>query len=283
MDRGKGVHGLCFCALAMDPHTFARVVERASFDDAGHGYDVFGLHPPALAAAVSAGAPLYERYFRVASDGIAHVPASGPAIVVANHAGVLPVDAAMLCMDILRRSDPPRIPRPIADRFVPRVPLVSTLFARIGVVCGTRGNVRHLLERGELVAIWPEGTTGTGKRFRDRYRLQEWRVGFAELAIRYRAPVVPAAIVGSEESWPLAMKLPTLHAFGAPYLPIPLVPLPLPARYRIIYGAPLQLDRGLAPCDADDPAIVAARADEVRRALQRLLDDARVVRRGVFR
>ena len=267
----------------MDVHGFERIATRASFHDAGHGFDVFGLHPPALATAVSASEPIYERYFRVESHGARSIPESGPAILVANHAGVLPVDAAMLCLDVLHHTDPPRIPRAIADRFVPRVPLVATAFARLGVVAGTRANVRYLLEHDELLAIWPEGVTGTGKPFRERYRLQEWRVGFAEHAIRHRAPVIPVAVIGAEESWPLAGKLRTLHAFGAPYWPIPAVPVPLPTHYHIAYGTPIHLDHGHVAADADDPAIVAAEAQRVARALQQLIDDTRMVRRGWFR
>jgi 1-acyl-sn-glycerol-3-phosphate acyltransferase len=267
----------------MDAATFQRIARQAPFCDAGHGFDAFGLHPPALARIVSLSAPLYERYFRVESNGIEHVPALGPAILVANHAGVLPVDAAMLCLDVLRRTEPPRIPRPIADRFVPRIPLVATAFARWGVVSGTRANTRYLLEHGELLAIWPEGVSGPGKRFRERYQLQRWSVGFAEHAIRHHAPVIPVAVLGAEESWPLAARLRRVRAFGAPYWPIPTVPLPLPAHYRIQYGPPMHLDRGHVPADADDPDIVSTAASRVRAALQQLVDDARNARRGLFR
>lgn len=214
----------------MTSTTFTRIVKQAPFHDAGHGYDEFGLHPPSLANAVEASRGIYESYFRVDSDGASNIPASGPAILIANHAGFLPVDAAILCLDVLRRTIPPRIPRAVSDHFIPRLPLVSTLFARLGVVSGTRANVQHLLRRGELIAIWPEGVTGPAKAFRDRYRIQAWRVGFAELAIRHRAPVVPVAIIGAEESWPLLGKLRGLRAFGAPYLPIPATPVPLPAQ-----------------------------------------------------
>jgi 1-acyl-sn-glycerol-3-phosphate acyltransferase len=267
----------------MSSHTFTRIAREAPFHDAGHGFDVFGLHPPSLASAVSACAPIYERYFRVDSIGAEKIPRSGPAILVANHGGVLPVDAAMLCVDVLRRTDPPRIPRAIADHFVPRVPLVSTLFARLGVVSGTRTNARHLLERDELIAIWPEGVTGPGKPFRERYKLQTWRVGFAELAIRYRAPVIPVAILGSEESWPLVGKVRGFRAFGAPYWPIPLAPLPLPTHYYIRYGTPIHLGEGCIPSDADDPALVALAAERVRAELEQLIHDSRVARRGIFR
>ena len=267
----------------MNAATFQRIARQAPFSDAGHGFDAFGLHPPALARIVSLTAPLYERYFRVDSDGISRSPARGPAILVANHAGVLPIDAAMLCLDVLRRTDPPRIPRPIADHFVPSVPIVATVFARWGVVSGTRANTRHLLEHDELLAIWPEGVSGPAKRFRDRYRLQRWSVGFAEHAIRHRAPVIPVAILGPEESWPLAAKLRGVHALGAPDWPIPVVPGPLPAHYRIQYGPAMSFDRDHVAADADDPEIVAAVAERVRKALQQLLDDARDARRGLFR
>ena len=265
----------------MNPGTFMRIAREAPFHDAGHGFDVFGLHPPALAEVVALSRPLYERYFRVQSEGIEHIPAAGSAIVVANHGGTLPVDAGMLCLDLLRKTDPPRIPRAIADRFVPRLPIISTLFARLGVVAGTSANVRRLLVDDELIVIWPEGVSGMAKRFRERYQLQSWNVGFAEHAIRHRAPVIPTAVLGPEESWPLVGKLRKFHAFGAPYLPVPAVPLPLPAHYRIQYGPAIRFDA--QPADADDPAIVSEAADRVRRAVQQLLDDARDARRGIFR
>jgi 1-acyl-sn-glycerol-3-phosphate acyltransferase len=260
---------------------YAPLASSPSFHDEGHGYDVFGFHPPTLASAVRATAPIYESYFRVDSVGAHVVPAQGPAIVIANHGGVLPIDAAMLCLDLVRRAQ--RIPRAVADHFVPRLPLVSSLFARLGVVSGTRANVHLLLERGELLVVFPEGVHGTGKRFSDRYRLQHWSVGFAELALRYHAPVIPVAIVGAEESWPLLAKLRGLHMFGSPYLPIPATPLPLPVRYHLRYGTPLHLEQHPLVKDPDDPDNVASAAALARNALAKLVREALAVRRGVFR
>jgi 1-acyl-sn-glycerol-3-phosphate acyltransferase len=265
----------------MVSNAYARIAVDAPFHDEGHGFDVFGLHPPSLARAVEASRLVYERYFRVDSRGADRIPACGPTILIANHGGILPVDAAMLCLDVLVRTVPPRIPRAVADHFVPRLPLVSTLFARMGVVSGTRANVRRLLERGELIALWPEGVSGPAKRFRDRYRIQAWRVGFAELAIRYQATIVPVAIIGAEESWPVLAKLRSIRAFGSPYLPIPASPIPLPAHYHIQYGAPIPARR--PPEAADDPHAVACLAGEARTALDRLIQDTRYARRGVFR
>jgi 1-acyl-sn-glycerol-3-phosphate acyltransferase len=265
---------------AMDAAAYDRIAKAPSFHDAGHGFDEFGFHPPTLARTIRASAPIYEKYFRVDSLGTEEIPASGPVIVIANHAGVLPMDGAVLCQDIVRRTE--RIPRAIADHFVPKLPLVSTFFARLGVVNGTRANVATLLARGELIVIFPEGVRGVAKRFRDRYQLQGWSVGFAELALRYRAPVIPAAIIGSEESWPLLGKL-RVRAFGSPYLPIPATPLPLPVHYHIRYGTALQLDEGRAPDDADTPPFVAAAAETARGALVEMIEEARGARRGLFR
>lgn len=247
------------------------------FHDEGHGYDVFGLHVPAVASALRWGRVPYERYFRVTSHGSEHLPRTGAAILAANHSGVLPVDGAMLWLDVVRRTG--RVLRPIADRFVPRLPFVSTLLARCGVVSGTRSNVRRLLERGELIAIFPEGVTGTVKPFGSRYRLQQWRVGHAELAIRHRAPVVPVAIIGAEESWPVLMRLRSIRAFGVPYLPVPATPVPLPVRFHLYYGAPIELHRDHPPAAADDPAVVAAAAARVNAAVVALIETGLAARR----
>ncbi len=251
------------------------------FFDEGHGYDRFGMRVRVVSTVARLVKPLYERYFRVISHGAEHVPAEGGAIVIANHGGALPVDAALLFEDVVLRT--PRTPRIIAAHFVPRLPVVSTLLARIGVVSGSPANVRCLLERGELVVVFPEGVSGPAKPFRDRYRLQSWRVGFAELALRYRVPVVPVAIVGAEESWPVVLRLPLAHAFGAPYIPVPLSPLPLPARVRITYGAPLHLHRGHAAEDADDPEVVHEAAARARTAVEHLLVTELASRPAVFR
>ncbi|HTJ47266.1 MAG TPA: lysophospholipid acyltransferase family protein [Kofleriaceae bacterium] len=237
--------------------------------DDGLGYDVFGLHRPSVVRAVAAGKAPFERWFRVESRGHEHIPAHGAAILVANHSGALPVDGAMLWLDVVRHTG--RIPRPIADHFVAHLPLVRTAFARVGVVDGTVANVDRLLARGELCAIFPEGTRGMVKRFRDRYHLQRWNLGHVELAIRHRAPIVPVAIIGAEESWPLIARLP-VHPFGAPYVPVPLTPIPLPVPYHLRYGAPIDVGA------SDDPETIALAGETVRAAVAALVDETRRMR-----
>jgi 1-acyl-sn-glycerol-3-phosphate acyltransferase len=221
--------------------------------------------------------PIHRHYFRVRSTGAEHVPRRGPAILVANHAGALPVDGAVLWMDVLEHTG--RILRPVADLFVAGFPIVNTLFARLGVVSGTRANVRRLLDDGELLAIFPEGVSGVAKPFRERYHLQRWPVGHAELAIRHRVPIVPVAIIGSEESWPVAVRVPGIRVFGAPYLPIPASPVPLPVPYHLHYGAPIDLAADHSLADADDPAAVRAAATRVHDALEDLVYQGLSLRR----
>jgi 1-acyl-sn-glycerol-3-phosphate acyltransferase len=129
--------------------------------------------------------------------------------------------------------------------------------------------------------VFPEGDVGIGKPFAERYRLTEWRVGHVELALRYRAPVVPTAIVGAEEQMPTLFKIERFHLFGAPYLPIPLTPFPLPVRYHVRYGAPMRLHEDYAG-DPRDPAILADAARRVKARVQALIDQALEERAGVF-
>jgi 1-acyl-sn-glycerol-3-phosphate acyltransferase len=166
---------------------------------------------------------------------------------------------------------------------VPLLPIMSTFFSRTGAIGGTRENFRKVLDAGELLLVFPEGTEGIGKPFSKRYELQSWRVGHAELAIRHQVPVVPVAVIGAEEQWPQIARLDRVKLFGAPFLPVPATPLPLPVHYHIYYGEPLALHEGLDPFAADDPAVVTAAALRVRDAVAALIERGLAERPGVFR
>lgn len=251
------------------------------YADAGHGYDPFGLHPDFVAFGEAITRLAYERYFRVKSEGHAHIPASGPAVLAANHSGAIPIDSAMIWTDVVRHTDPPRVPRPVADHFVPMMPVVGTIFARGGMVGGSRGNAHTLLERGDLLLIHPEGVPGVSKAFRDRYKLQEWRVGHVELAIRHHCPVIPVAVVGAEEQMPQVGRIP-ISLFGAPFIPVTLPPFPLPTRYYIDYGPPIPVHEDFRPEEADDPAVLREASARVKAAVQAMIDARLATRPGVF-
>ncbi|MEM9695195.1 MAG: lysophospholipid acyltransferase family protein, partial [Myxococcota bacterium] len=187
--------------IDVDPQVAERLAQLDVRDD-GYGVDAFGLDRSWLPLGLALTRGLYRHWFRVESRGHENLPRSGAGIVAANHSGTLPFDASMLWADILRKSNPPRLGRAVADQFVANLPFVSTLFARTGAIGSSRGNLERVLERGDLVIVFPEGTPGIGKRFSERYKLQRWRVGHVELALRHRVPVIPTAIVGAEEQMP---------------------------------------------------------------------------------
>lgn len=278
-----GVRTARALSRALLPAAERERLEHLQFRDAGHGWDRLGLRPDAVRASAAATRFLYDVWFRVDSRGGERILAAGPAILAANHSGMLPVDGMMLWADVLRRTEPPRVARVVADRFVPRLPLVYTAFSRNGVVSGNRATLERLLGDGELLAIFPEGVPGIAKPSSERYRLQPFRVGHAELAIRHRAPIVPVAIVGAEEQWPELARIESFHWFGAPHLPIPMTPFPLPVRYRIRYGVPIHPSDRLGPEHADDPATTRALASEVQSAVQTLIDETLLEREGIFR
>jgi 1-acyl-sn-glycerol-3-phosphate acyltransferase len=149
------------------------------------------------------------------------------------------------------------------------------------MVGGSRGNARILLERGELLLIHPEGVPGIAKHFKDRYKLQDWRVGHVELAIRHRAPVVPVAVVGAEEQMPQIGRIP-IEVFSMPFIPVTASPFPLPVRYRIYYGEPIPFQDRFTPDQADDPGVVREAAAEVKAAVQAMLDKGVAERPGIF-
>lgn len=253
------------------------------YQDAGHGFDAFGLHPDFVALGELVAGPLYDRWFRVISRGHEFIPEVGPAVIAGNHSGNIPIDGAMVWMDVLRNTSPPRVPRAIADHFVPSLPWLGTLFARSGMIGGSRGNTRALLESGELLLIFPEGTPGIIKPWNERYQLRPFRVGHAELAIRHSAPIIPVGVIGAEEQLPLLHVSKRLgKPLGVPEVPIPAVPFPLPVRYRIFYGEPIPVHEEFAPEDADDPDVVRIVAGRVQAAVNRLLKQGLSERKGVF-
>ncbi len=144
--------------------------------------------------------------------------------------------------------------------------------------------MRRLLEAGELLLVFPEGTAGIGKPYWQRYELQAWHVGHAELALRHRAAVVPTAVIGAEEQLPQVGRVHRgAKLFGAPYLPVILTPLPLPVHYHIHYGAPINLHDRYDPEDSDDPEVLRAAANDVKCAVEDLIREGLATRPGVFR
>lgn len=259
-----------------------RIAALAPLVDASLGYDRHGLSLDALRRAAPVCELLYRHYFRVESRGHEHVPSEGPVMLVSNHAGLLPFDGAMIVTDLLLRPDPPRLARSVVDRFVGALPWVNVFMARMGQVIGRRTTVRDLLGDGQPVLVFPEGTNGVLKPITQRHRLQPFHPGFVREALRAGAPVVPIAVVGSDDQSPILANLkPLARLLGLPGFPItptfpllgPLGLLPYPVRYRIVYGEPIDLGDAHRGGRVDDPKRLERLADRVQRRIQRLVNE----------
>jgi 1-acyl-sn-glycerol-3-phosphate acyltransferase len=217
---------------------------------------------------------LYRRYFRAQAEGIDNLPATGRVILVANHSGALPYDALMLMQAVALEHPARRLVRPLLEDDVFHFPYLGTFLNRLGAVRACPENAERLLADGQPVAVFPEGSQGIGKLFKDRYQLQRFgRGGFVKLAMRTGSPIVPVAIVGAEEAAPLLARMTWLgRVVGLPHLPVTPV-VPLPSKWTLRFGAPLDLAGEHGAQAASDRLLVARLADHVRLQIQDMIDE----------
>ena len=235
---------------------------------------------------------LYHYWFRVAVEGIEHVPATGGALIVSNHAGALPPDAIMIAKAINEEHSRPRALHLTVEHWFKGYPGLSMLVSKLGGVPAHPANVHRLLyDEEQLVLVFPEGRKGTEKLYKDRYRLRRFgRGGFVESAMRAQAPIVPVAVVGAEEAMPTFAQIKPLQKLtGLIYFPVtPLFPwlglagaAYLPAKFRIRFLEPIPTDQW-GPDAADDKGLVQTVAEAVRSRIQDELYDLLANRRSVW-
>ncbi len=250
------------------------------------GVDSFGYDPDFVKYVLTPTAWLYRNYFRVQAEGVANVP-DGRCLLVSNHSGQLPFDGAMILTALLLERDPPRYVRSMVEKWIPRLPFISVLMARVGQVVGTPDNCRRLLEREEAILVFPEGVRGISKTFDKRYQLQMFGTGFMRLALETNTPIVPVGVVGAEEQAPALTNLSGLaRMLRIPAFPVtPTFPLlgpagllPLPTRYHIYFGSPLRFEGGV---DEEDE-LVDSYVRKVKDAIRQLLRTGLATREGVF-
>ncbi|CAN5862484.1 lysophospholipid acyltransferase family protein [soil metagenome] len=233
----------------------------------------------------------FNSWFRVEVSGIENLPVEGAALVVANHAGVLPWDGLMASVAVHDHHPTNRDLRLLAADMVFDMPVLGQAARKAGHTMACTADAHRLLAGGELTAVFPEAYKGLGKHFKDRYKLQRFgRGGFVSAALRTKAPIVPCSIVGSEEIYPMIADVKLLaRLLGLPYFPItPLFPLagpiglvPLPSKWHIAFGTPIET-ADYEDGAADDPMITFELTDHVRETIQQTLYQLLANRRNMF-
>jgi 1-acyl-sn-glycerol-3-phosphate acyltransferase len=198
----------------------------------------------------------------------------------------------MIKTAIFEEHPNPRHARALIAQFFFQLPWLGWFLRRTGQTVGHPDDSVRLLDRDELVLVFPEGVKGTGKPYSERYRLRRFgRGGFVQVAIRSRAPIIPISVVGSEEIYPMLGEIPGVARLtGLPYFPFtPFYPwlgvlgmVPLPSKWRIQFHDPIPTDQ-LPPEAAEDQNLVMTISDQVRDTIQEGLYANLRLRRGVFR
>lgn len=253
--------------------------------------DEFGMDAELVELVRPFSAFMYRTYWRVTASGLEHVPSEGPALLFANHGGVLPWDSMMIATAVLEEHPSPRVVRSLYPPAFRALPGVAPALAVFGQAADTPENALRLLADGQLVCVFPEGVSALGKLFKNRYKLQRFRrSGSVGLALQAGAPIVPVAVVGAEETYPmLADANPLAQMLRLPFFPLtPLFPwlgplglLPLPSKWSISFGAPIATD-AYGPDAAGDPQQLHLLATEARERLQAMLDEQLAQRQSVF-
>lgn len=230
--------------------------------------------------------PIAEHWFRLEVRGIENIPMHGAALLVGNHSGAVALDALMTQLAVFDHHPRHRNVHMLAADFVFDLPLIAEIARAAGHTAASRDEAFHLLERGKLVGVWPEGVKGLGKTWHKRYQLQQFgQGGFVAVAAAAKVPIIPVAVVGAEEAYPMLANFePLARALKLPYFPVtPTFPwlglagaVPLPSKWIIEFGEPI------IPEDLPSPYVemsVLESAQAIRLQIQEMVD-ALLVERG---
>jgi putative phosphoserine phosphatase/1-acylglycerol-3-phosphate O-acyltransferase len=218
---------------------------------------VAGLEPFDLVRVLARPALLPFARFDIV--GREHVPASGPAIVVANHRSYF--DTVAIAVTVAGAG---RAVRFLGKKEVFDAPLVGDLATALGAIRVDRGSgsaaplraAERALRAGEVVALMPQGTIPRGQAFFEP--VLTGRPGAARLAAATGAPVVPLGLWGTERVWPRRERVPRVWNLADP------------PSVRVRVGPPVPGLGGGAPADTEMimASVLALLPPEARRRRQ---------------
>lgn len=219
----------------------------------------------------------YHSWFRVEWEGLENVPRAGGALLVSNHAGMLPVDGGIIQVGIEKHIG--RKVYALAHHGFFAFPFLGTILERAGAVVGHPDNAHRLLVEDEhLVLVFPEGDKGPVKPPSERYRLQRFgRGGFVETAMRAGVPILPIVLLGTEDATPVLAKLQiagnefplTLNSLLLGPILGAFAPFPVKIRGRVL--PPVQWDEP-SNLETYSRSLVMDRAEDIRASMQEALN-----------
>jgi 1-acyl-sn-glycerol-3-phosphate acyltransferase len=285
LDTWKGIWYMVNFTIEYQADFFKRrFTGEYEVDEWGYDPELMGLFKPFVGF-------MYQKYWRVQTSGIDRIPEEGRAMLVSNHSGQLPFDAAMIGMAILEEHPSQRLVRSLYASWFPTVPFVSSLLVKMGQAMATEENGVRLLEQEQLVSVFPEGIKGVGKLYKDRYKLARFgRGGFVRMALKTQAPIIPVSVVGAEEIYISLYNAKMIaRLIGFPFFPITITwPwfgllgfVPLPTKWYIDFGEPIQTDN-YGPDAYNNLNLVSQLTDQVRNRIQDSIHTRLAERRSIF-
>lgn len=217
-------------------------------------------------------------YWRIEHEGMENIPETGRAIFISNHRGFMPLDAVMHLSLIFTHRN--RVPRFLIIPSLLRTPFMCNFLTKLGGVVASQENAARLFEQESLIGIFPEGIRGTFTPYKRTHKLRDFsRSEFARLSVRHQAPIIPTAVIGHAEIFPIIGRIDSswvVRELGWPYLPIapmfPLAPIPLPSKWHVRILKPVSLD-GLKPADAENDRLMVEFSRHVQSIVQKNIDD----------
>ena len=227
---------------------------------------------------------LEHYYWRIELKGLEQIPREGPAVLVGMHRGFMPWDGIMLIQQLFRLIG--RCPRFLMAPGLVKMPFCFNFLTKLGGVIACQDNADRMLNRGELLGVFPEGIKGAFSLYRDAYRLQKFgRNDFVKMALRHQAPIVPFVTIGSAEILPIVKKFEWewwKRRTEWPCLPLTLSPLPLPSKWHTQFLSPIEIKDVYPPEAAADPATVRAISVEVRSRMEEAIESILSRRKSIF-
>lgn len=269
--------------IAKTGHLKSHQVPSLEFDDYGMDKNYIGAFGRTLFKF------LHDHYWRVEVGDFHHVPREGRAVLVGVHRGFMPWDAVMALHLIVRELG--RYVRFLIHPGLIKFPFLFNFHTKLGGIIACQENAESVLNRDEMIGIFPEGIRGAFTLYRDAYKLGRFgRDEYVKIALRHRAPIVPFVTVGSAETFPILKKVnwawwkrhtewPTFPITPTfPFLP----PVPLPAKWHTQFLEPLHVEERYPPEAADDPNVVSAISLEVRRRMEDAIKEMLRRRQSIF-